>query len=403
MSGQPGEFRRVYLDNNATTQPRPEVFEAMLPFLREQYGNPNSGHWFGRSVRVRIEEAREKTAALIGAQPNEIYFCGGGSESDNAALKGAAFAKPRDGSWRVVTSAVEHAAVLSTANYLAQNGYCQTVAGVDQYGMVDPAAVAAALDGKTAVVSVMHANNETGTVQPVRQIAEAARARGILVHTDASQSAGKIPVDVNELGVDMLSMSGHKLYGPKGTGVLFIRKGVKIHPLITGGHHERGMRAGTENVAGIVGLGMACDLARKNMAEESKKIAALRDRLQARIMEEIPSVRLNGHPALRLPGTLNVSMEGVEGETLLIQCDMDGIAVSTGSACSSGSLDPSHVLLAMGIPREVIQGSLRLSLGIYNTAEDVDYVMARLTKIVEAARAASPALSPNGPLSPPRI
>lgn len=389
MSAQPREVRRVYLDNNATTQPRPEVVEAMLPYLRDHYGNPNSGHWFGRSVRVRIEEAREKVAALIGAQPDEIHFCGGGSESDNTALKGAAFAKPRDGAWRVVTTAVEHAAVLATAGYLAQNGYCQTVAGVDRYGMIDPAGMAAALDDKTVIVSVMHANNETGTILPVRQIAEAAKARGILMHTDAAQSAGKIPVDVNELGVDILSMSGHKLYGPKGTGVLYIRKGVKIHPLITGGHHERGMRAGTENVAGIVGLGTACELARKHLAEDSKRIAALRDRLQARIMEKIPFVRLNGHPEQRLPGTLNISVERAEGETLLIQCDMDGIAVSTGSACSSGSLEPSHVLLAMGIPREVIQGSLRLSLGIYSTAEDVDYVMERLPKIVEAARAIS--------------
>ena len=388
MAGQPQEFRRVYLDNNATTQLRPEVLEAMLPYLREHYGNPNSGHWFGRSVRARIEEAREKAAALIGAQPEEIYFCGGGSESDNTALKGATFAKPRDGSWRVVTCAVEHAAVLSTAGYLAQNGYCQTVVGVDRFGVVDPAAVAAALDDKTAVVSVMHANNETGVIQPVRRIAEAAKARNALMHTDAAQSAGKIPIDVGELGVDLLSMSAHKLYAPKGMGLLYIRKGVKIHPLITGGHHERGMRAGTENVAGIIGLGTACELARKNLAEDSKHIAGLRDRLQARIMEKIPSVRLNGHPERRLPGTLNISVEGADGETLLIQCDLNGIALSTGSACASGSSEPSHVLVAMGIPRGVIQGSLRLSVGIFNTDMDIDYVMERLPKIVEAARAA---------------
>lgn len=389
MSGKSREFRRVYLDNNATTQLHPEVVEAMLPFLREQYGNPSSGHWFGRSVRARIEEAREKAAALIGAQPNEIYFCGGGSESDNTALKGAAFTKPRDGSWRVVTTAIEHPAVLSTAGYLAQNGYCQTVVGVDGYGMVDPAGVAAALDDKTVIVSVMHANNESGTIQPIRRIADAAKARGILMHSDAAQSAGKIPIDVNEMGVDLLSMSAHKLYAPKGMGLLYIRKGVKIHPLITGGHHERGMRAGTENVAGIVGLGTACELARRNLAEGSKKIAALRDHLQARIMEKIPSVRLNGHAEKRLPGTLNISIEGVEGETLLIQCDLNGIALSTGSACASGSTEPSHVLVAMGIPREVIQGSLRLSVGIYNTAQDIDYVMERLPKIVASARAAS--------------
>ncbi len=387
MDGYPQEFRRVYLDNNATTQLRPEVVEAMLPYLREHYGNPSSGHWFGRSVRTRIEEAREKAAALIGAKPEEVYFCGGGSESDNTALKGAAFAKPRGASWRVVTSDIEHPAVLSTAGYLAQNGYCQTVVGVDRYGVVDSAEMAAALDSTTAVVSVMHANNETGSIQPVRRIADAVRARGALMHCDAAQSAGKIPIDVNELGVDMLSMSAHKLYAPKGMGLLYIRKGVKIHPLITGGHHERGMRAGTENVAGIVGLGTACELARKGLAEDAKKITALRNRLQKGIMEKISSVRLNGHPEQRLPGTLNISIEGAEGETLLIQCDTQGIALSTGSACASGSAEPSHVLVAMGIPRNVIQGSLRISIGIFNTGQDVDYLLERLPKIADAARA----------------
>ncbi len=392
------KLRRVYMDNNATTPILPEVVDAMLPFLKESYGNPSSGHWFGRSVRTNIEEAREHLAELIGAQPAEIFFTASGTESDNTAVKGAAWTHPHDGKWQVITSAVEHPAVLSTAKYLAKNGYRAKILPVDKYAMVDPNAVEEAIDDKTAIVSIMHGNNEVGTIQPVKKIVEKAKAHGAPVHTDAVQSVGKIPVDVVDLGVDLLSFSAHKLHGPKGIGALYIRKGTKIHPLVTGGHHERGIRAGTENVAGIVGFGKACELAKKNMGHESIKTAEMRDELQKRILDKIPHVRLNGHPEKRLPTTLNVSFEAVEGETLLIQFDMHGIAVSTGSACSSGSLEPSHVLLAMDIPHEIIHGSMRFSLGIGNKMEDIDYVMEHLPGIVASAREISPLWGKDGPI-----
>ncbi len=384
------DIRRVYLDNNATTRIHPDALEAMLPYLGEHYGNPSSGHWFGRSVRARIEDAREQVAALIGAQPSEVFFCSGGTESDNAAIKGVAWNHPRDGKRQVITSAVDHPAVLNTVRYLSENGYRLSVVGVDKYGMADIGAVDAALDSATAVVSVMHANNEVGTIQPVREIAQRAKARGALVHTDAIQSAGKIPVDVNDIMVDLLSISAHKIHGPKGVGALYVRKGVKIHPLITGGSHERGMRPGTENVSGIIGFGKACEIARKNLVKDSIRIKSLRDELQKRILETIPSVRLNGHPEKRLPGTLNIGIEGVEGDALPIQCDMHGIALSTGSACSSGSPEPSYVLLAMGIPATVVRGLLRFSFGRENTFEDIGYVMERLPKIVSAVRSVPP-------------
>ncbi|GMT42921.1 MAG: cysteine desulfurase NifS [bacterium] len=391
--------RRVYVDNNATTSVAPEVLEAMLPYLGDFYGNPSSAHWFGRSVRSRVEEAREHLAALIGADdPSEIVFCASGSESDNMAVKGSATNHPQDGSWQVVNSAIEHPAVFNTVKYLGKNGYRRKIIGVDKYAIVNPDGVKAALDDKTAVVSIMHGNNEVGVLQDIKKIAAAVKNKGILMHTDAVQSAGKVPIDVNDLGVDLLSFSAHKLHGPKGVGALYIRKGAKIHPLITGGHHERGRRAGTENVPGIVGFGKACEIAKKRMADDSSHIAALRDELQKRILGEIPYVRLNGHPEKRLPTTLNVSIESVEGETMMIQCDMNGIALSTGSACSSGSLDPSHVLIAMDIPHEIIHGSLRFSFGHDNTMEDVDYIMRKLPKIVETTRAISPLWGTNGPI-----
>ena len=334
-----------------------------MPYLKESYGNPSSGHWFGRSVRARIDEAREQTAALISADPSEVVFCGSGTESDNAAIKGAAWNHPNDNSWQIVTGAVEHPAVLNTVKYLGKNGYRAKVVGVDGHAVVKIDELRKELDDKTAVVSVMHGNNEVGTLQPVREITQIVKSKGILMHTDAVQSVGKIRVDVNELGVDLLSFSGHKIHGPKGIGALYVRKGTKLKPLITGGHHERGRRAGTENVPGIIGMGKACELAMKNLDRVSAHVATLRDELQKRIFGEIPHLRLNGHPSERLPNTLNVSVKAVEGETMLIRCDMKGIALSTGSACSSGSLDPSHVLIAMGIPREIIHGSLRFSFG----------------------------------------
>lgn len=390
--------RKVYVDNNASSCIHPEVVEAMMPYLKESYGNPSSGHWFGRSVKVRLEEAREQVADLISADPSEIVFCGSGTESDNMAVKGAAWNAPADKSHQVITSAVEHPAVLNSVRHLGKNGYRTKIIGVDEHAVVKIDELTAALDDKTAVVSVMHGNNEVGTIQPVKEIAAAVKAKGILMHTDAVQSVGKIAVDVTELGVDMLTFSAHKFHGPKGIGALYVRKGTKLKPLITGGHHERGRRAGTENVAGIIGLAKACELAKKNMESDSARIAGLRDELQRRIFSKIPYIRLNGHPAKRLPNTLNVSVESVEGETMLIQCDLKGIAISTGSACSSGSLDPSHVLLAMGIPHEIVHGSLRFSFGRDNTMEDVDYIMEQLPGIVETARAISPLWGENGPI-----
>ncbi|MFQ5431807.1 MAG: cysteine desulfurase NifS [Nitrospinota bacterium] len=390
--------RRVYVDNNASTSIHPEVLEAMMPYLKESYGNPSSGHWFGRSVRARIDEAREQAAALISADPSEIVFCGSGTESDNAAIKGAAWNHPNDNSWQIATCAVEHPAVLNTIRYLGKNGYRAKIIGVDGHAVVNVEELRDGLDDKTAVVSVMHGNNEVGTVEPVKEITEIVKSKGVLMHTDAVQSVGKLPVDVNDLGVDLLSFSGHKIHGPKGVGALYVRKGTKLKPLITGGHHERGRRAGTENVPGIIGMGKACELAMKNLDRHSAHVATLRDELQQRIFREIPHIRLNGHPSERLPNTLNVSVESIEGETMLIQCDMKGIALSTGSACSSGSLDPSHVLIAMGIPHETVHGSLRFSFGPDNTMEDADYIMEHLPGIVATARAISPLWGENGPI-----
>lgn len=379
----------IYLDNNATTPVLPEVREAMLPFLGELFGNPSSGHSFGRAVKNKIEEAREQVAHLIGAHPSEIIFCSGGTEADNLALKGVVGLHTADGTWKVVVSAIEHSAVLNTARHLGKSGYRLSVIGVDEAGIVSPDAFSAEMDGSTAVVSLMHANNETGAIQPVAAVAEVARRRGIPVHTDAVQSLGKIPVNVDALGVDLLSLSAHKIYGPKGVGALFVRRGTRLYPLFTGGSHERGLRAGTENVAGIIGLGVACEIAGKSLADTSVRTARLRDELQRRIFEAIPRVRLNGHPELRAPNTLNVGFAGADGEALQIRCDMEGIAVSTGSACASGSVEPSHVLLAMGIPHESLRGSLRFSLGRSTTPEEIDRVMARLPGIVELARSAS--------------
>lgn len=386
------------MDNNASTSIHPEVLEAMMPYLKESYGNPSSGHWFGRSVRARIDEAREQAAALISADPSEIVFCGSGTESDNAAIKGAAWNHPNDNSWQIATCAVEHPAVLNTVRYLGKNGYRAKIIGVDGHAVVNVEELRDGLDDKTAVVSVMHGNNEVGTVEPVKEITEIVKSKGVLMHTDAVQSVGKLPVDVNDLGVDLLSFSGHKIHGPKGVGALYVRKGTKLKPLITGGHHERGRRAGTENVPGIIGMGKACELAMKNLDRHSAHVATLRDELQQRIFREIPHIRLNGHPSERLPNTLNVSVESIEGETMLIQCDMKGIALSTGSACSSGSLDPSHVLIAMGIPHETVHGSLRFSFGPDNTMEDADYIMEHLPGIVATARAISPLWGENGPI-----
>lgn len=383
-------MKMVYIDNNATTPLHPEVLEAMLPFLKEDFGNPSSLHQLGRRIRVKVDEAREKVAKTIGADPLEIVFTGGGSESDNFAIKGVAFAN-KDKRRHIITSRIEHPAVLNTCKYLEKNGYRVTYIPVDEYGMVNPGDVAGAIGDDTILITIHHSNNEIGTIQPINEIGKIARERGIIFHSDAVQSLGKVPLNVDDMGVNLLSVSAHKLNGPKGIGACYIRKGTKrLQPLINGGSQEMKHRAGTENVAGIIGFSKACELASTHMEEERERLIGLRDKLQNALTEKISHVRLNGHPAKRLPTTLNMSFEYVEGETLMINLDLEGIAVSTGSACSSGSLEPSHVLVAMGIPHEIVHGSLRFSLGRENTEEDIDRILEVLPPIVAKVRAMSP-------------
>ncbi|MDH4183305.1 MAG: aminotransferase class V-fold PLP-dependent enzyme, partial [Nitrospinota bacterium] len=377
--------------NNATTPMRPEALEAMFPYLKDSFGNPSSAHQFGRPIKARIAEAREIIAAGIGAKPQEIYFTGGGTEADNLAIKGCAWANKSDDRRRLVTSSIEHPAALEAVRYLVKRqGFLSTVVNVDEYALVNPADVEAACGDDTILVTIMLANNEVGAIQPIGQIAQAAKSRGAYLHTDAVQAFCKIPINVDELGVDMLSLSSHKVNGPKGVGALYIRKGIKVDAINHGGHHERGMRAGTENVAGIIGFAKAAQLGLAEMEKSSAQYRMMRDELQKRIMEKIPFTRLNGPQERRLPNTLNMSFECVEGEALLINLDMLGIALSTGSACSSGSLEPSPVLTAMGIPAEVVHGSLRFSFGHFNTMADVDYVMAHLPRIINTIREISP-------------
>jgi len=381
--------KRIYMDHSSTTPTRPEVVEAMLPYFKDAYGNASSVHGFGREARRAVESARETVASCIGASPEEIIFTSGGTESDNLALKGAALANQKKGR-HVITSAVEHHAVLNPCAWLEKQGFEVTRLGVDGEGRLSVAALQEALREDTVLVSVMLANNEVGVIEPVAELAAAAHEAGALFHTDAVQAVGKIPVDVGELGVDLLTLSGHKFYGPKGVGVLYRRRGTRLEPLIEGGHHERNLRAGTENVPGIVGLAKALELACGELERESARLRALRDRLQQGIFERIPDVRLNGHPTERLPHLLNVSISGVEGESVLLGLDAKGIAVSTGSACTSGTLEPSHVLIAMGVPAETAHGSLRFSLGRANTEQDVDYVVECLAGVVERLRKMSP-------------
>ena len=381
-------MKRIYMDHNATTPLREEVLEAMLPYLREEFGNASSPHSFGRGARKAVEAAREKVAVALGAQPREIIFTGCGTEADNQAIKGVAFANRGKGD-HLITSRVEHKAVLETCQYLEKQGFRATYLPVDEVGLVSPADVAAAITDRTLLVSVMFANNEVGTIQPIAEIAQVCREKGVYLHTDAIQAVGKLPLDVHQLGLDLLSLSAHKFYGPKGVGVLYVRKGVKIDPLLHGGHQEWGQRAATENVAGIVGLGRAIELRLDEMDAEATRLAALRDRLYEGLVGRIDHIHLNGHPTRRLPGTLDVSFEYVEGEGIIMGLDMAGVAVSSGSACTSGSLEPSHVLLAMGIHPAVAQGSIRFSLGRENTEADVDTVIETLPPIVERLRAMS--------------
>ncbi len=381
--------RLIYLDNAATTKTAPEVVEAMLPYFSENYGNPSSVYSFASKNKDAVTEQREIIARALGAKTNEIYFTAGGTESDNWALKATAEAYASKGK-HLITTKIEHHAILHTGEYLEGRGFEVTYLDVDENGLVRPEEVEAAIRPDTILISVMFANNEIGTIEPIKEIGRIAHEHGVLFHTDAVQAFGQVPIDVDELGIDMLSASGHKLNGPKGIGFLYIRKGVKIRSFIHGGAQERKRRAGTENVPGIIGLGKAVERAVATMAERSAKEIELRDYLIGRVLEEIPYCRLNGDPVDRLPNNANFSFEFIEGESLLIMLDMKGICASSGSACTSGSLDPSHVLLAIGLPHEIAHGSLRLTLGEETTREDIDYVVDSLKEIVARLREMSP-------------
>ena len=381
--------RLIYLDNAATTKTAPEVVEAMLPYFSENYGNPSSVYSFAAKNKDAVTEQREIIARALGAKTNEIYFTAGGTESDNWALKATAEAYASKGK-HLITTKIEHHAILHTGEYLEGRGFEVTYLDVDENGLVRPEEVEAAIRPDTILISVMFANNEIGTIEPIKEIGRIAHEHGVLFHTDAVQAFGQVPIDVDELGIDMLSASGHKLNGPKGIGFLYIRKGVKIRSFIHGGAQERKRRAGTENVPGIIGLGKAVERAVATMAERSAKEIELRDYLIGRVLEEIPYCRLNGDPVDRLPNNANFSFEFIEGESLLIMLDMKGICASSGSACTSGSLDPSHVLLAIGLPHEIAHGSLRLTLGEETTREDIDYVVDSLKEIVARLREMSP-------------
>jgi cysteine desulfurase len=383
-------MKRIYLDHAATTPVHPEVARAMMPFFSERFGNASTLYSFGREAREAVEEARGKVASLAGAQsPQEIIFTGGGTESDNFALGGIAWANQKKGD-HIITSAVEHHAVLNTCKFLQKRGFKVTYLPVDQYGFIDPDDVKKAISDRTILISIMHANNEVGTIEPIAEIGKIARDNGVYFHTDAVQSFGHVPLRVDDLNVDLLSASGHKLYGPKGVGMLYIRKGTKIAPFLYGGDQENKRRAGTENVPGIVGFGKACEIAAGGMTEESGRLGRLRDRFIKGILEKIEFVQLNGHPTKRLPGNVNVSVKYVEGESMLLKLDGKGICASSGSACTSSILEPSHVLSAMGVPPDVAHSSLRFTLGRENTEEDVDDVLDVLPDIVKGLRLMSP-------------
>jgi len=379
----------VYLDYNATTPLAPEVLEVMLPYFREEFGNPSSIHSFGQRAKAALYDARERVASLIGASPNEILFTSGGTEADNLAILGVLEAA-EGGRRHLVTSSVEHHAVLNTMKALAKKGVPVTFLKVDRAGRVDPEDLKSALTPGTLLVSIMHANNETGVVQPVAELARLTHQAGAYFHTDAVQSIGKIPVRVRELGVDLLSLSGHKIYGPKGTGALYVRRGVNVRPIFRGGGQERARRPGTENLPGLVGLGRAAQLAETHLAGEPNRVAVLRDRLTEDVLARIPGSAPNGAEAERTPNTVNLSFQGVEGETLIIALDLKGCAVSTGAACSSGTVEPSHVLIAMGLSPQQVQGSIRVSLGRYTTAEEIAYFVDVLESVVESIRNHAP-------------
>ncbi|MFA7573505.1 MAG: cysteine desulfurase NifS [Lutispora sp.] len=381
--------KKIYLDHSATTGTRPEVLEEMLPIFTTNYGNPSSVHSFGRDAKKLVDQARIKVAKALGALPEEIYFTAGGSEADNWVLKGITYANKNKGN-HIITTVIEHHAILHTCEQLEKEGYKVTYLPVDNYGMISIEDLKAAITDETILISIMYANNEIGTIQPIDEIGKIAKERKIYFHTDAVQAVGNIKIDVKAQNIDMLSLSAHKFYGPKGIGALYVKKGTKIFNLISGGGQERGKRAGTENVPGIVGLGKAIELAADNIDEYNAKLLTMRKKLIDGVMERIPYTRLNGHPEKRLSNNANFCFQYIEGESLLLNLDMKGIAGSSGSACTSGSLDPSHVLLSIGLPHEIAHGSLRLTLGQDNTEEDIDYVLEVLPEIVERLRNMSP-------------
>lgn len=384
-------MRRIYLDYAATTPMHPDVLKTMLPYLKDTFGNPSTIYAYGQEAKGAVEAARASVAGLIGAGNEEICFTGGGTEADNFALKGVAFAGGNKGN-HIITTTIEHHAVLETCRFLERQGFNITYLPVDRYGLVSPDDVRKAVTNKTLLISVIHANNEVGTIQSLAEISKIAREAGVYFHTDAVQTVGHIPVDVNELGVDLLSMSAHKLYGPKGVGALYIRKGTKLESFMHGGGQERGWRASTENVPGIVGFGKAAEIARQEIGGEATRLTSLRDRLIAGIKECIAHTHLNGHPTKRLPNNVNMSIDFVEGESILLNLDLAGICASTGSACSSGNLEPSHVLLALGLTHEQAHGSLRFTLGRWTTEADIERVLQVLPGIITKLRAMSPLL-----------
>lgn len=379
----------VYVDNNATTKVAPEVFEAMAPFLKDEYGNPSSMHTFGGKIHHNIEKAREAVVELIGANDSsEIIFTSCGTESDSTAILSILHSYPDKK--HIITTKVEHAAVLNLCRHLETTGYRVTYLNVNNEGLLDLNELKSSIDEDTALISVMYANNETGVVLPIDEIAEIARLRNVILHTDAVQAVGKVPFKLNKLPVDLLSLSGHKLHAPKGVGALFVRRGTRFTPFLMGGHQEHSRRGGTENVASIVGLGVACELAKESMEEERVKIKKLRDKLESALLKSIPSSKVNGSLEKRLPNTTNIGFEFVEGEAILLMLDEKGIAASSGSACTSGSLTPSHVLRAMGIPFTFVQGSIRFSLSRYNTDKDINYIIKHLSPIIKRLREISP-------------
>ena len=382
-------MKRIYLDYAGTTPTDPAVVEAMKPFFTEKFGNPSSIHSFGQEANKAMEDARENLAKFLGADASEIIFTSGGTESNNHAIKGVAFANEKKGN-HVITSVIEHHAILEPCKLLEKNGFKVSHVKVDKFGLVDPSDVKKAITDKTILVSIMHANNEIGTIQPISEISKITREKGIYFHTDSVQAVGHIPVNVNDLGVDLLSLSAHKFCGPKGIGALYLRKGTRINRFMYGGDQERNRRASTSNVPGIVGLGKAIELCRKNLSKEVKTLTAMRDKLIKNILEKIPETRLNGHPTKRLPNNVNVSVKYIEGESMLLNLDIQGVAASTGSACTSSNLEASHVLLAIGLPHEIAHGSLRFSLGRFSKEEDIDYVLKILPDIVKRLRQMSP-------------